>query len=209
MSDWLKLLAEMSLDNLFVVAGLIFLGIAVVAEITGKIHPGPTRTVMSGGLSACLMAGGLWIHSGRLGQTDQRADSMTTPPTSSNEDQHIIVGLEYFSGTWKNTDTQTKGITIIGVRTRDNSVWMHAWRKCSPSDCDWGEVPAKAFGSDVSADVANDTQTVSALFKTSFSETSITLRATGEAGLLDVQTYTRFTDNSGRSSYWATYLFRK
>jgi hypothetical protein len=213
MSDWLKVFAEMSLDNLFVISGLIFLGIAVVGKITGKIDPGSTGRVMSALLGACLLFAGLWIHSGHVEQTrsskpnsqvDQSTDSRSKPPKTVNE----AVGLGYFSGRWKNTDLQTRGITTVSVRTQGNSVWMHAWGRCRPSDCDWGEVPANAFGPDVSAAIASNAQSVAALFKTSFSETSMTLRRSG-ADLLEAETQTRFTDNSGRSSYSATYTFSR
>src|ERR1700693_3019434 len=114
--DWLKGFGEMSLDNLLTIAGLVFLGIAVVGKISGKIDPSPSGRVMSGILGGCLLFGGVWIHSGHVsearnqetrtsqGQTPTRT-GQTQPsegrtPTSIGQtqaSQDHPVGLAYFS----------------------------------------------------------------------------------------------------------------
>ncbi len=59
----LKALIESPVANLFMVAGLVFLGIAVVGDITGKIQPGKTGRILSGLLGIVLMSMGLMMYS--------------------------------------------------------------------------------------------------------------------------------------------------
>ncbi len=49
--------------NLLIVAGLVFLGIAVVGNISGKIQPGTTGRIASGLLGLALLGGGLAMYS--------------------------------------------------------------------------------------------------------------------------------------------------
>jgi cathepsin L len=49
-----------------------------------------------------------------------------------------------FAGTWKNVDANTDGLTkIIAETTGTPSI--HAYGKCSPTDCDWGTATAIAL----------------------------------------------------------------
>jgi hypothetical protein len=50
------------LANLFVVAGLVFLGVAVIGDISGKIQPGKTGRIFSGLLGMVLMGMGLMMY---------------------------------------------------------------------------------------------------------------------------------------------------
>ena len=63
-------------------------------------------------------------------------------------------------GIWQNTDSQTRGITQIEIKfvcqdqilngepyPPDPPFYMHVYGKCSPSDCDWGEVGARELRS--------------------------------------------------------------
>jgi hypothetical protein len=229
MSDWLKVFGETSLDNLFVIAGLAFLGIGIVGKITGKIEPGPRARGISAIVGVSLVLSGIWIHRGHVsapGATAPPQSAIVIPPAikevhaqgtpsvaQSGTDDHSPAnpprarGLSYFSGTWKNNDARTRGLTTVRVRTAGESVWVRAWGACHPTDCDWGEVSGTAFAPTVSADPANDAQKVTAVFQTSFSNTLMTLSPADGDGL-EADTQTRFTDNSGRSSYSATYTFR-
>jgi len=235
MSDWLKVFGEMSLDNLFVISGLVFLGIGVVGKISGKIDPSRSARVMSALLGACLVTGGLWIHRGHSSSPQtgkiQSSPSEGQPPasdvhasvrqvpTEGNEtqsganggqshNQPHAVGLPFFSGSWKNVDAETRGLTTLSVRSAGQAVWVHAWGRCHPTDCDWGEVAATAFAPGVEANPANHAQKITAVYQTSFSNTLLTLTPSGDDALM-ADTETRFTDNSGRSSYSATYTFRR
>jgi hypothetical protein len=61
MGDVLKILIECSFDNLFVLTGLAFMGIAVVGNIW-KIQPGKWGRLGSAALSPILICTGLWMH---------------------------------------------------------------------------------------------------------------------------------------------------
>jgi hypothetical protein len=114
--------------------------------------------------------------------------------------------LNQFSGRWTNTDANTPGITTLEIGVSGNSVTIHAWGKCTPQDCDWGQVGAFAYGPNVSSNLAGTAEAVTAIFQTSFSQTMLVLRA-GRSGQLVGETFTRFTDNSGRSNYHNSYTF--
>lgn len=62
MGDVLKILIECSFDNLFVLSGLAFMGLAVVGSIW-KIQPGKWGRLGSATLSLILVCAGLWMHS--------------------------------------------------------------------------------------------------------------------------------------------------
>jgi hypothetical protein len=96
---------------------------------------------------------------------------------------------------------------MLGIRVVDKAVFVHAWGKCQPTDCDWGEVPAVPYARDVSSTPSEATLALAATFKTNFKESVLTIRP--ENGSLRVETITRFTDNSGRNSYTATDIFRR
>ncbi len=235
MSDWFKVFGEMSLDNLFVISGLVFLGIGVVRKISGKIDPSRNARVMSGLLGVSLMTGGLWIHRGHISsaQTGKTQSSPSEGQQPANDVHASVrqvqaqanethsgvnggqsnnraraVGLPFFSGSWKNVDAETRGLTTLSVRSAGQAVWVHAWGRCHPTDCDWGEVTASAFALGVEANPANHAQKITAVYQTSFSNTLLTLTPSGDDALM-ADTETRFTDNSGRLSYSATYTFRR
>ena len=115
--------------------------------------------------------------------------------------------LAQFSGDWTNVDTNTGGLTKLNIAVSGNTADVHAWGKCHPTDCDWGGVNAFAFAPDVSSDPVSQAQALMATFITTFSETTLFISPQGSR--LSVQSYTRFTDNSGRSNYASSDLFQK
>lgn len=44
-----------------------------------------------------------------------------------------------FAGTWVSKDPNTRGNTKFVITQDDADVKVHAWGKCTPTDCDWGE----------------------------------------------------------------------
>jgi len=61
MGDILKILTECSFDNLFVLTGLAFTGIAIVGNVW-RIQPGKWGRLGSATLGLMLICAGLWIH---------------------------------------------------------------------------------------------------------------------------------------------------
>jgi len=115
--------------------------------------------------------------------------------------------LSQFAGDWNNVDTNTGGITKLSIAVSGDSANVHAWGKCHPTDCDWGTSPGVAFAPDVSSDLAGQAVALMAVYNTGFSETTLFIKPQGNR--LSVQSYTRFTDNSGRSNYASSYVFQK
>ena len=59
----------------------------------------------------------------------------TTSPTANTSP----TAAAPFQGTWTNKDPNARGITKLVITQNDAEVKVHAWGKCHPSDCDWGE----------------------------------------------------------------------
>jgi hypothetical protein len=114
-----------------------------------------------------------------------------------------FAAIKQFTGDWKNMDPNTKGITTLIITGTGNDLRMHAWGKCHPQDCDWGEVDAYAYGPNVSAPIDPTAQAVSAVFNTGFNQTQLIVTPAGN-DLIRAEVYTRFTDNSNRSNYLGT-----
>lgn len=119
-----------------------------------------------------------------------------------------FAALNQMTGNWKNTDPNTRGITTLVIDGNANNLSMHAWGKCHPQDCDWGEVDAYAYASNVSAPVNPTAQAVSAVFSTAFSQTLVIIKPAGN-NMIRAEVFTRFTDRSNRSDYRDTYTFKR
>jgi hypothetical protein len=44
-----------------------------------------------------------------------------------------------FVGNWVNEDPATRSLTHAEIHVTGNTISVHLWGACSPSDCDWGE----------------------------------------------------------------------
>ena len=55
-----------------------------------------------------------------------------------------------FAGTFVNEDPNTGGITRLILDENDT---INVWGRCHPTDCNWGEEAAFAYGSNVAADL--------------------------------------------------------
>ncbi|MDM7938800.1 MAG: hypothetical protein QUS07_00460 [Methanothrix sp.] len=114
--------------------------------------------------------------------------------------------IDQFGGSWTNVDPNTGGITRLDIAASGSLVKVHAWGRCHPTDCDWGTVQAQPFAASASSDIAS-ADTLIAVFDSGFSETTLVIKPAGNR--LNVNSYDRFKDNSGRSNYMASYTFQK
>jgi hypothetical protein len=117
---------------------------------------------------------------------------LAAPPASA--------GIRQFSGTWKNVDPETGGLTTLRIDVSGTRVRIQAWGKCHPHDCAWGYAEGTAYAPSVADDLAETAQAVSTIYITSFSQTILVIRP-AEGGQLEVELMTKFTDQSGRASY--------
>ncbi len=132
-----------------------------------------------------------------------KAAQITSPASPSPKR-----ALNYFYGAWENTDAQTRGLARLEIRTDGPKILVTAWGKCHPTDCAWGEVTADAYGEGVSTPVGADVRTILAVYKTNFSDNSLTIRPESQ-DMLRVDSLTHFTDTSGRPNYTLSFLFRR
>jgi len=111
------------------------------------------------------------------------------------------VGVSRLNGDWQNVDPNTRGIVEIVVK----GMKIHPYGKCHPTACDWGTIKAKGFASSVDA---QDVSRLVAKKHNSFDQVEITLSLEAD-GRLRVESFTHFTDGSGRADYSAVGYFQR
>jgi formylglycine-generating enzyme required for sulfatase activity len=79
MEALIQQLINSPVSNLLVIAGLVFLGVAVVGNITGKIRPGKSGRIASGALGGILLTLGLIFYIFHIGETTSTTAVMETP----------------------------------------------------------------------------------------------------------------------------------
>ncbi|NEP89604.1 MAG: hypothetical protein F6K18_23745 [Okeania sp. SIO2C2] len=104
--------------------------------------------------------------------------------------------LNDFIGNWQNVDRNTRGITRLAIRQKRNSLGIHSWGSCHPTDCDHGETTVAFQGNPVIVSR-----------EVSFKKEIRTLTMLGN-GELRVLSENIFTDGT-RRDYVKEYRFRK
>lgn len=142
MPEFIKELLQARLDTLFVLAGLVFLGIAIVGNISGRIQPGKGGRIASAVVGPVLIIAGLWLHAshpsdeggtartapdasgaahgGKAATTEPGPQNTPVPHPGTPAPAVSLVHIEYFAGVWKNADEQTRGITSLNIRVSGN-----------------------------------------------------------------------------------------
>ncbi|AIW14045.1 hypothetical protein VITU102760_11095 [Vibrio tubiashii] len=110
-----------------------------------------------------------------------------------------------YTGSWKNVDDGSDGITELQIKRNDDSYVISAWGKCHPTDCEWGETPLRLVA--LSPGAKPSTDEAIATWTTHFSD--IRLIVVRRDSKLIVTSYTEFTDKSGRDTYKMIYEFEK
>lgn len=119
----------------------------------------------------------------------------------------VFGDLRDLSGRWSNSDPNTRGITALHIDLDHGQINVQAWGQAHPRDIDWGMVPASAYSDSVRDNPFQGADVLTAVFQTNFNETLLIIRPQGLE--LQVETFTRFTDNSRRSNYHAVYRFHR
>jgi hypothetical protein len=109
-------------------------------------------------------------------------------------------------GTWANTNPATRSVADIVIGGNRSGIEVDGFGSCSPSNCQWGNVPGTVFGANVSSGAGGSFE---ASWDFGFSRTVLlgTLSARGRVPVLTVSELTTFTDHSGRSNYAVTETF--
>lgn len=116
-----------------------------------------------------------------------------------------IVAPAPLVGTWRNTNSATRDIVEIIISASGAKTSIHVFGACSPKPCDWGTAPALSYSSGVSSTPAIG---FTAQYKFSFSSVILTGRL-NDGAVLTLESYTHFTDGSGRNDYCATMQMKK
>ena len=117
---------------------------------------------------------------------------MMTSPIASAE-------ITQFSGKWKNVDPNTRGLTTLQIDVKGTRVRIQAFGRCHPSDCAWGYAEGTAYAPSVESSLSEAAQAISTIYLTSFSQIILIIRPT-EDGQIEVEMFTKFTDQSGRAN---------
>ena len=108
-------------------------------------------------------------------------------------------------GTWKNTNPATNSVVDIVVSPNGGGIMVDGFGACSPTPCQWGNIPGTVFSPNVSASTGNSFE---ANWNFGFSRTVLLATVHGVfIPVLTVQEFTTFTDHSGRSNYEVTETF--
>jgi hypothetical protein len=118
----------------------------------------------------------------------------------------VTANLNQFTGKWENIDAKTRGLTRLEITSAGHKVKVHAYGDCEPSDCDLGEVEGVAYAPSVDSKLEATAKAITVSY--SGREMIMVIRPV-EADRLQVETFTRFTDNSGRADYTAIYTFAR
>jgi hypothetical protein len=107
-------------------------------------------------------------------------------------------------GTWVNVNSATRDIVKVVLTNNGGSLGVHAYGACSPTPCDWGQVPGKAYAPSVAGGAA---VAFTANYAFGFKNTILTGHLNGQQLIVD--DFNVFEDGSGRSPYFTEGTFKK
>ncbi|WP_233873649.1 hypothetical protein [Paraburkholderia adhaesiva] len=116
--------------------------------------------------------------------------------------------MTYFAGDWQNVNQSTDGLLKLQIRIADSNMYVRAWSKCRPTNCDLGEVQAEGYGSNVGSQQGAGVRVVTAQFKNNVRQLGLTIH-TAPNGRIRVEAATNFIDQSGRAPLARVFLFER
>jgi hypothetical protein len=105
-------------------------------------------------------------------------------------------------GTWVNTDKNTQGIVKMILTADGGTLHVKAFGACSPSPCDWGEVRGAVFSGGTTSHTG---MAFTTFFDFGFMETLLAVYYKG--GILVLDSFNTFKDDSGRANYFSREFF--
>jgi hypothetical protein len=108
--------------------------------------------------------------------------------------------------TWVNTNPATRNVVEIVISRSRNAIAVDGFGACSPTPCEWGNIPGTLFGASVRSVTGNSFE---ANWNFGFARTVVlgTLNLRQKLPTLTVQEFTTFTDHSGRANFAVTETF--
>jgi hypothetical protein len=115
-----------------------------------------------------------------------------------------IVSPSALDGTWTNVDSATRDIIKVVITTAGGKTTVQTFGACTPSPCNWGSETALVYAASVSSSsgIAFTTS-----YKFSFANVILTGHLHGKELILE--SFTHFTDGSGRSDLYTTDTMKK
>jgi hypothetical protein len=165
------------------------------AEVTGAV--GPTGRIIAGVGGAVVLIVGLF---GPRARPSPPGGEAVQPAGSSRTAEPPGAGADQFAGHWLNVNPHASGITRVEIERRLNTLSVHVWGACVPTDCDWGTETTDAAEADDGS--------LSVTWKESFKTTNQQIGLVPD-GRLKVLSHTHFTDNSGRPDYNSAEYFAR
>ena len=107
-------------------------------------------------------------------------------------------------GTWYATDKEAAGVARLELAEADEAVVVRAFGDADAQPYDWGEVHATVYGN---SPTATDAMAFSAVYDFGFMTTL--LAAYAKQGILVLDTFTTFKDDSGRADFFSREFFHR
>jgi hypothetical protein len=153
-------LTEVSVPNLLILAGLVFLVVGIfgkvggfIGNILGQIQAGEKTRVLAGVLGAVLVIVGIVMHVKEPTLSPAPAPTPALVPTA---EPSAPAG---FAGVWTDHDkvNQPKAIYKLEIQQNGAELSIHGWGGCgSPQNCDWGLQQTTSSGDTVEVTFPND-----------------------------------------------------
>jgi hypothetical protein len=112
--------------------------------------------------------------------------------------------LSSLVGTWQNIDAATRSIVRVVLTDQQGALGVHVYGACSPTPCDWEQVPGQVYDASVSGGKA-----VAFMATYNFGFKNTIIAGHHEGHNLVIEDFNTFTDGSGRASYFDKGTFKK
>jgi hypothetical protein len=116
----------------------------------------------------------------------------------------VVVSPAPLLGTWTNINPKTNDIVKVVIAAAGGGISVDTFGACVPTPCNWGSVAGADYAANVSSSPA---VAFTAQYKFSFS--TVTLVGHLQGPQLLVESFTIFTDGSGRSNLYTSDQLQK
>jgi len=108
---------------------------AVIVAVTGLYTALNNNSAPSVDSSPGQIEAGARAEEEAVARAEAEARARVEAEAGANE----INIAESFRGIWNNINSRSRSVTKIVIRRSGQVMYVHAWGKCHPADCDWGE----------------------------------------------------------------------
>jgi len=131
--------------------------------------------------------------------TKVELESKAPSQIAESLEPNLVVLPAPLIGTWNNVDKHTRDLVKIVISASGSSISVNPYGACSPTPCNWGAAPGTVYTPNVSSGKA---EAFSADFTFSFAKVEVVGHLHKHELL--VETFTIFTDGSGRSNLYTS-----